>query len=76
MESAGYLATSIPLSFQEQIEQGCYLQGAITIQDDLVKDLYYTVKRLQTAGIRFWILTGDKATTAKAIAVQLSTSNK
>lgn len=47
------------------------LQGAVAIQDDLAHDVYYSIKRLQAAGIRFWILTGDKADTAEAIAVIL-----
>ena len=45
------------------------LQGAVAIQDDLAHDVYYSIKRLQAAGIRFWILTGDKADTAEAIVV-------
>lgn len=70
IESSGYTSSCFPLSFQERIEQGMVLQGAIAIQDDLVRDVYYSVKKLQTAGIRFWILTGDKADTAKAIGVR------
>lgn len=55
---------------QEQLEQGLTLQGAAAIQDDLVKDVCLSVRRLQAAGIRFWILTGDKPDTAEAIAVR------
>ena len=54
---------------QERIEKDMNLQGAVAIQDDLAHDVYYSIKRLQAAGIRFWILTGDKADTAEAIAV-------
>lgn len=46
-----------------------HLQGAVAIQDDLVSDVFISVKKLQTAGVRFWILTGDKADTAEAIAL-------
>ncbi|KAM7453024.1 hypothetical protein BLSTO_06234 [Blastocystis sp. subtype 1] len=51
------------------MEQGLTLQGAAAIQDDLVKDVCLSVRRLQAAGIRFWILTGDKPDTAEAIAL-------
>ena len=69
VESSGYSSNTLPLSLQERIEKDMNLQGAVAIQDDLVHDVYYSIKRLQAAGIRFWILTGDKADTAEAIAV-------
>ncbi|KAM7454293.1 hypothetical protein BLSTO_04950, partial [Blastocystis sp. subtype 1] len=68
LERAGHTAT-VPAEAQEQLEQGLTLQGAAAIQDDLVKDVCLSVRRLQAAGIRFWILTGDKPDTAEAIAL-------
>ena len=59
----------VPAEAQEQLEQGLILQGAVAIQDDLAQDADLTVRRLQAAGIRFWILTGDKPDTAEAVAV-------
>ncbi|KAK8814717.1 hypothetical protein WA556_006756, partial [Blastocystis sp. ATCC 50177/Nand II] len=60
---------TVPAEAQEQLEQGLTLQGAAAIQDDLVKDVCLSVRRLQATGIRFWILTGDKPDTAEAIAL-------
>lgn len=67
--SAGYSSASIPNDMQRQLESNLQLQGAVAIQDDLVSDVFISIKKLQTAGIRFWILTGDKADTAEAIAL-------
>ena len=69
METAGFTSGSISQEYQERIEQGIHLQGAIAIQDDLVPDLSHSIHKLQAAGIRLWILTGDKSDTAQAIAV-------
>lgn len=70
MEQAGHTSVAVPAEAQERLEQGLALQGAVAIQDDLVKDVCLSVRRLQAAGIRFWILTGDKPDTAEAIAVR------
>lgn len=66
--SAGYSTSSVPESLQRQLEADQRLEGAIAIQDDLAADVFISIRKLQAAGIRFWILTGDKADTAEAIA--------
>lgn len=65
---SGYSASSVPESLQRQLEADQHLEGAIAIQDDLAADVFISIRKLQAAGIRFWILTGDKADTAEAIA--------
>ena len=65
---AGY-SSSVPSDMQRQLETNLQLHGAVAIQDDLVSDVFISIKKLQTAGVRFWILTGDKADTAEAIAL-------
>lgn len=40
----------------------------MAVQDDLAVDVTITIQKLQTAGIHVWILTGDKAVTAEAVA--------
>ena len=65
---SGYTSATVPESVQRQLENNLLLQGAIAIQDDLVADVMITIKQFQAAGIRVWILTGDKAITAEAIA--------
>lgn len=40
----------------------------MAVQDDLAEDVTITIQKLQTAGIHVWILTGDKAVTAEAVA--------
>ena len=59
------------LEMQEKLEKPLRIQGAIAIRDNLVPNVYLSIRRLQTAGIRFWILTGDKASTAESIAVRI-----
>ena len=66
---AGYSSASVPSDMQRQLETNLQLHGAVAIQDDLVSDVFISIKKLQTAGVRFWILTGDKADTAEAIAL-------
>ena len=65
---AGY-SSSVPRDMHRQLETNLQLHGAVAIQDDLVSDVFISIKKLQTAGVRFWILTGDKADTAEAIAL-------
>ena len=65
---SGYSSATASESVQRQLENNLLLQGAIAIQDDLVADVMITIKQFQAAGIHVWILTGDKAITAEAIA--------
>lgn len=52
----------------EMIEQSLDLVGATAIEDKLQKGVPETIQRLQRAGIKVWMLTGDKRETAINIA--------
>jgi magnesium-transporting ATPase (P-type) len=56
----------------EQIETHMTLLGAVGIEDRLQPDVPSCVASLQEAGIRVWVLTGDKTETAIAVATQAS----
>lgn len=49
---------------QEEIEKDLALVGATAIEDKLQKDVDITIKALKLAGIKVWVLTGDKIETA------------
>jgi len=49
---------------QEQIEKGIRLIGATAIEDKLQDDVGGTIAFLKQAGIKVWVLTGDKIETA------------
>jgi phospholipid-transporting ATPase len=46
------------------IEQGMFLLGATAIEDKLQDGVPETIHTLQTAGIKVWVLTGDRQETA------------
>ncbi|KAJ3331183.1 hypothetical protein HDU76_003844 [Blyttiomyces sp. JEL0837] len=48
----------------EEIECGLHLLGATAIEDRLQKDVPNTIENLRRAGIKIWMLTGDKRETA------------
>ncbi|RPB18470.1 phospholipid-translocating P-type ATPase [Terfezia boudieri ATCC MYA-4762] len=48
----------------ELIEQNLYLLGATAIEDRLQDGVPDTIHTLQTAGIKIWVLTGDRQETA------------
>jgi phospholipid-translocating ATPase len=50
------------------LEQDLVLQGASAIEDKLQDHVPETIELLRGAGIKFWMLTGDKFSTAKEIA--------
>ena len=52
----------------EQIEQGLELIGATAIEDKLQDGVPETIETLAVAGIKIWMLTGDKQETAINIA--------
>ncbi|KAJ8385793.1 hypothetical protein AAFF_G00182370 [Aldrovandia affinis] len=52
----------------QKLETGLTLLGATGIMDRLQEDVPETIEALQQAGIRVWILTGDKQETAVNIA--------
>ena len=62
---------------QSEIEQNCELIGATAIEDKLQDKVGPTIRYLKEAGIKFWVLTGDKVETAINIgfSTQVLTAN-
>ena len=56
----------------EELEQDLELLGATAIEDKLQDGVPETIATLQTAGIRVWVLTGDRQETAINIGYSLS----
>ena len=52
----------------KKIEKDLILLGVTGIQDELQDNVYETLKDFSEAGIKLWVLTGDKRETAKSIA--------
>ncbi len=50
--------------WQDKIEQDCELVGATAIEDKLQDHVGATINYLKQAGIKIWVLTGDKVETA------------
>ncbi|CAF0999134.1 unnamed protein product [Brachionus calyciflorus] len=48
----------------EKIESKLILIGATAVEDKLQEDVAYTLEELRRAGIKIWVLTGDKRETA------------
>lgn len=48
----------------EEIEKDLFLMGATAIEDKLQEGVPDTIRTLQEAGIKIWVLTGDKQETA------------
>ena len=55
-------------SLAKRIENNLILLGVTGIQDELQDEVNETLKDFSDAGIKLWVLTGDKKTTAKSIA--------
>ena len=55
-------------SLANRIENNLILLGVTGIQDELQDEVNETLKDFSDAGIKLWVLTGDKKTTAKSIA--------
>ena len=49
---------------QSEIEQGMWLVGSTAIEDKLQDDVAETIVALKQAGVKVWVLTGDKVETA------------
>ncbi|XP_058444324.1 phospholipid-transporting ATPase IF isoform X2 [Malaya genurostris] len=54
---------------QRKIETGLELLGATAVEDALQDDIRDTLESLRNAGIKVWVLTGDKVETALNIAL-------
>jgi magnesium-transporting ATPase (P-type) len=48
----------------KEIETGLHIVGATAIEDKLQRGVPETIKKLEEAGIKLWVLTGDKRETA------------
>lgn len=48
----------------EEIEQGFELVGSTAIEDKLQDNVADVISSIREAGIKFWVLTGDKIETA------------
>ena len=51
----------------DRFERGIILLGATAVEDRLQDDVPQTINSLQRAGIKIWMLTGDKLETAENI---------
>jgi phospholipid-translocating ATPase len=51
----------------EEIEQNFDLLGVTIVEDKLQDKVPETIKEIRSAGIRIWVLTGDKLDTAENI---------
>jgi phospholipid-translocating ATPase len=53
----------------EQLERGLELLGLTGVEDKLQDDVRSTLELLRNAGVKIWMLTGDKIETATVIAI-------
>lgn len=53
----------------EKLEQGLELLGLTGVEDKLQEDVRSTFELLRNAGLKIWMLTGDKIETATCIAI-------
>ncbi|OCK85288.1 phospholipid-translocating P-type ATPase-like protein [Lepidopterella palustris CBS 459.81] len=54
---------------KEYLEQDLELLGVTGVEDKLQKDVKASLELLRNAGIKIWMLTGDKVETARCVAV-------
>ncbi|UKK01787.2 cation transporting ATPase [Theileria orientalis] len=54
---------------QSTLEHGLTLVGLTGVRDQLQKNVPATLESLRNAGIKIWMLTGDKIDTAKCVAI-------
>lgn len=57
----------------EQIEHSLYILGATALEDKLQEGVPEAIETLHSAGIKLWILTGDKVQTAIEIGMHVPT---
>ena len=60
----------------DEIEQNLELIGATMVEDKLQDNVPETIKDLRMAGIKIWVLTGDKVDTAENIALSCNLISK
>jgi phospholipid-translocating ATPase len=57
------------IKVMEKLEEEMDLIGITGVEDRLQDDVAVTIEALRMAGIKVWMLTGDKVETAKCIAI-------
>ena len=58
---------TLVVKFYDEIERDLELIGATIVEDKLQDLVPETIKDLRMAGIKIWVLTGDKVDTAENI---------
>ena len=53
----------------ENFEKNLTLLGITGVEDELQNEIAESVKNFRDAGIKFWMITGDKGPTAKTISL-------
>lgn len=61
--------TSIAKVVKDHLEHNLELLGVTGVEDKLQKDVKPSLELLRNAGIKIWMLTGDKVETARCVAV-------
>ena len=61
--------TSIARVIKEYLEHNLELLGVTGVEDKLQKDVKPSLELLRNAGIKIWMLTGDKVETARCVAI-------
>ncbi|CAD8050422.1 unnamed protein product [Paramecium sonneborni] len=64
------------MNYQAKIEQELELIGGTAVEDKLQEDVGPTIQYLKDAGIKIWVLTGDKVETAINIGYSCQLLNK
>lgn len=59
----------------DEVERDCILIGSTAIEDRLQDEVAATIKILKQAGIKIWVLTGDKIETAINIGYSCNVLN-
>lgn len=77
MEEATFQEKNRMMNVYKSFECDLQLLGAVAIEDRLQEGVEDAIETMQNAGIKIWLLTGDKEETAKAVArsSKLITSN-
>ena len=61
--------TQMAMVVKEHLENNLELLGVTGVEDMLQKDIKPSLELLRNAGIKIWMLTGDKVETARCVAV-------
>ncbi|KAL8941405.1 MAG: hypothetical protein Q9211_001846 [Gyalolechia sp. 1 TL-2023] len=67
--SLQYRDAKMALVVKEHLESNLELLGVTGVEDKLQKDVKPSLELLRNAGIKIWMLTGDKVETARCVAV-------